>query len=179
MPSISQGPRAPGTAANDASFGSNAWGSVNSVLTENGAGATVSLPGAGSNSNYLKVTNFGFTIPLNAKITGITVEVRRCAQFTQTAKDTRVRIVKGGVIGSQDKSNGADWPGGGAFAYQSYGGVADLWNETWTPAQINASDFGFVIANTWSGSGGAAFLSVDHIRITVHYLAFSDPGLGF
>lgn len=176
---LAQGPRDPATAADDSSFGAKAWGGVNGIFTSGGSAATVSLAGAGDTSHYLVASNFGFTIPLTAKILGIQVDVRRCAQFTQTAKDTRIRLVKGGTIQSADKSNGADWPGGGAFAYQSYGGPTDLWSTTWTPAQINASNFGFALANIWSGSGGAAFLSVDHVRIIVTYFLPSDPGLGF
>ena len=63
--------------------------------------------------------------------------------------DHRVRIIKGGAIGSTDKASGTAWPG--SLAYTTYGGASDLWGETWTASDINASTFGVAISAYGSG----------------------------
>lgn len=60
--------------------------------------------------------------------------------------DNAVRIVKGGSIGSTDKSTGVNWASSDPNSYIRYGGSSDLWGETWTVAQINASDFGIALS---------------------------------
>jgi hypothetical protein len=67
-----------------------------------------------------------------------------------------VRIVKSdGTYGSQNKTTFASFPSPTA-TYDSYGSSGDLWGETWTPADINDTDFGagFVasIAKNQNGS---------------------------
>lgn len=80
------------------------------------------------------------------------------------AKDSRVRIVNGETIGTEDKASASNWPQSDAYA--TYGSNTDLWGETWTVAQINSSGFGVVLSAIGVGSGTAF---VDHIRITVYY----------
>lgn len=116
-------------------------------------------------THYLKATNFGFAIPVGAEIMGIVVEVERKASGASVARDNRVRIVKGGAIGTTDKASASAWPTSDAYA--SYGSDSDLWGETWTRDDINASNFGVAISALALGSGTA---SIDHIRITVYYL---------
>lgn len=94
------------------------------------------------------------------------VEIERKGSSSPGIADNRVRIVKGGSIGTTNKTGGA-WPTSDAYA--TYGADDDLWGETWTPADINASNFGVAI----SAIGEFAFptvASVDHIRITVYYI---------
>jgi MSHA biogenesis protein MshQ len=66
--------------------------------------------------------------------------------------------------------------GAGATTYTTsdvvavHGSPSDLWGTTWTPAQINAVNFGAVFTATKPDSTGAAHvITVDHIQITVHY----------
>jgi large repetitive protein len=169
----SQGPRNPGTGANDAAVGTQAWSNPSNVLTEDGTSATVSLGTlSGASSHYLKATNFGFGIPAGAVIDGIVVEIKRAegAAGSDTIRDQAVRIVKAdGSIGTTNKAaTSTDWPT--TLAYAAYGSASDKWGETWTAADINDADFGAVLQATCSGSFEDA--RVDHIRITVHY---TDP----
>ncbi|MDO8716371.1 MAG: hypothetical protein Q7J73_06140, partial [Dehalococcoidales bacterium] len=94
--------------------------------------------------------------------------------FTYTTagvRDTAVKIVKAdGTFGSTNKADtSTDWPI--ADAYATYGGAADLWDETWTAANINDADFGVMlqaeVPSTFTGS-------VDHMRITVYYTPPTD-----
>jgi len=125
---------------------------------------------ASAQSHYLKATNFGFSIPGGSVITGILVIVTRKESGSNVCKDNRVRIVKGGVIGSTDRANAAEWPTVAAaveYGGDGSGGSTDLWGETWTPADINASNFGMAISALGLTAGGSA--SIDYISITVFY----------
>ena len=118
---------------------------------------------------------------------------------TFSVYDESVKIVKSdGSFGTEDKANKTTrWPS--SDTYFSYGGATDLWSETWTPSDINSSNFGVAIAARSSAFGTTHYLKatnfgfsipagatingilaevekkhssnlyVDHIRITVYY----------
>ncbi len=167
---LSMGPLSPGTGE------SVPWGV--SVDWTNVGGAS------GSDNNYVeswlamgeqthifKATAFGFSVPAGATITGIMVEVERLAgSGIDPLEDALVRIVKNGSVGGEDRSQGLPWPTSDETAV--YGSDGDLWGETWTPADINASGFGFAIAvqNPCSIFCGSAVIPyIDHVGITVLY----------
>jgi hypothetical protein len=160
-----------GTGADDASTGSQAWSNPGNITADDGSVASVTLPGPHDLSHYLKATNFGFAIPAGAIITGIVASVERSSDGVVQI-DSEVRIVKGGVIGSTNKAIGTLIPG--SLTLQDFGGVTDLWGETWTPADINASNFGFVYAGA---EGTFKTISVDQMKITVYYTA--NTGIKF
>lgn len=139
------------------------WSNVSNAGASDNSYATASLT-LNSPTHYLKATNFGFSIPGGSVIEGILVEIEHKESASTVAKDNRVRIVKGGTIGSTDKANAAEWPT--SDTYQEYGAFNDLWGETWSATDINDSGFGVVLSAIGLGTGTA---SVDHIRITVYY----------
>lgn len=170
----SSGPNSPGTLADDSSVGTVAWSNPSNGASSNNSYATAAF-GTNGTSHYLKATNFGFAIPSTATIDGILVGIERSRTGIGggSIKDSAVRIVKGGAIGSTNKgATGTAWPS--ADAYASYGGAADLWGESWTYSDINASNFGVAIsaAMTIDETGNAR---VDHVRVTVYY---TDSGGG-
>lgn len=169
----SSGPNSPGTSADDSSIGGalSIWSNPNNSQASDNSYATCILTGG---THYLKNTNFGFSIPSGATIDGIVVEIERHDNSggLGTTKDNAVRIVKGGTIGSTDKSTGTDWAATDPNTYVSYGGVSDLWGETWTDSDINSSGFGTALS-AQQGSGGPGGASCDHVRVTVHYTASS------
>ena len=63
----------------------------------------------------------------------------------------RISPVKAGVI--IESTNKAADEMIGSLAFQNYGGTADLWGQTWTPAEINDKDFGIAIAYGKNVSG--------------------------
>jgi len=126
---------------------------------------------AGSPSEFLKATNFGFSIPNGAVIEGITASVER-RSVGGTIDDSAVRIVKAGVIGSTDKATFNNWPNTDTTV--QYGGASDLWGDTWTAANINDSGFGFAISVTDNVDAAA----VDHITLTVNYSLCGDNIVG-
>lgn len=166
--SQSQGPRNAATFSNVALTGSaKPWtNAANAATTNNVRATTTNLGGSGgAYSDYLQVSNFGFSIPTNSTILGIVVAVERDDPNGNT-RDYAVRIVKGNVIGATNKSLATAWPT--TDTYQSYGTSVDLWGETWTPADINSANFGFAIA-AQKVAGGAQNGRIDHIQVTVHF----------
>jgi hypothetical protein len=148
--------------------GTVAWTNPGNAGASDNSYATCSLS-ISAQSHYLKATNFGFSIPTEATIAGIVVEIERNGTSPPPPpgiSDNRVRIVKGGTIGSTNKTDG-NWPS--SDAYSTYGADDDLWGETWTPADINASTFGVAISAAGVAIGGTS-ANIDHIRVTVYYL---------
>lgn len=171
------GPLFPGTVAVDASIGhatKGGWTNPSLVMANDGSYAqggsfgSADLPGI---TNYLVATNFGFEIPDGSVIVGIEFEIEKDVSVnTFSAEDHAVRVVRDGVIGETDKG-GTSWFSMSPPVVATHGGSDDLWGETWTPALINASDFGIAIsAEVINGAIAAIFYGrVDYITCSVTY----------
>jgi len=162
----------PRTIAVDTTVGTRPWSSPDNAKTDDAAAAQSSAFGAGTNSNYLKATNFGFEIPSRATIDGILVEVKRRSSnqsSTQYIVDNEVRIVKeDGSIGLTNKADTTTkYPT--SEAYVDYGSLSDVWGETWTAENINDSDFGFAFSINIVQDSGLTIAAVFHIRMTIYY----------
>lgn len=66
------------------------------------------------------------------------------AEF-QAIRDDQIRLVVGGTISGDNKATSADW-GGMTPNSPTYGGASDLWGLSLSPADVNDSDFGMVVA---------------------------------
>lgn len=166
----SQGANSCGTAVNDTSIGTQAWDNPTNIYTSD----NVYAGGTNPNSiiyNYLKATNFGFTIPSGATIDGIKVEVECNGSPAVSAfpKEYSMKIVKGGTIDGTNKANTANTLPQYTDAYITFGGTTDKWGLTWTDSDINASNFGFAFSVSVDWDKAPVAVSVDHIRITVYY----------
>jgi hypothetical protein len=152
----SQGPNYAGAAtATGWSSASNATGTPdNACASSSASGGTLDL------------TNFGFTIPDAATISGITVEVKFAG--TNVGNDgVRVRLLKGGspegntqdiyAISGRSDCSTSDWRTVGSPTYR--------WGISWTASDINAANFGVRLSKL--GTGGTSY--VDSVRITVEY----------
>lgn len=166
----SAGPNAPGAAFNDVTFGTVAWTTPGNAQTSDDTYAQVA-PGSGF-SNYLEATNFNMQVPAAAIVEGIEVNIERRSGVGSIV-DARVRIVKGGVVGATDRSNANAWPT--VDTVVTYGGASDLWGDTWTPSDVNATGFGVALSVTDTVDVAA----VDAITMTVHYtLCSASPRVG-
>ena len=168
------GPNNPSSAdgTSQAGGGTVTWTNPTYIFSSDNNRATAALA-KGVISYYLQATGFGFNIPSDAVIKGIYVEVERSiAEATTYTKDNSIKIIQGGVItGTEHADTTVTWPANNADAYKAYGSSTDLWGLTWTPAQINASNFGVAVQakNTKTGGAYTNTAQVDHIRITVYY----------
>jgi hypothetical protein len=156
----SEGPNSPGTVANDASFGTASWTLPGNAAASDNVYAQAA-PG-GTPSQYLKATDFGFSLPAVAAVRGILVQIEK-RSLGGSVVDARVRIVKNGVVGSAERADAAAWPLSDTVV--DYGGETDLWGETWTVSDINAADFGVAL----SATDAFDTAGVDHISITVFW----------
>jgi hypothetical protein len=167
---LSQGPLPPAAVVDDGSIGGAGWfPASNAILSDN---QYAQAAPAGSPTHYLKATNFGFSIPAPAAILGIEVLVER-KSTSGTIADSRARIVKGGVIGTAERAQPGAWST--TESTVTYGTPSDLWGETWTPADINSTGFGFAL----SVDDSTDLALVDQVRIKVTYsLCASAPAAG-
>ena len=168
----SVGPNSPATTANDTSTGTLNWTSPGNATSSNNADAVASAESA--TTRYLLATDFGFSIDTEATITGIIVEVDKASD--EGCWDAGAYIVKGGLIGGSSSTNrklSGNWPA--SDTYKTHGLFqTDLWGESWSASDINASNFGFAISATLGGDPGTGY--VDHIRITINYTAGAVSG---
>jgi hypothetical protein len=170
---LTQGPNNPATVAAGAcsfSYSSTlAYSPAGNVTTSNNVYASVThCACCDANTNCLTVSNFGFSIPVASVINGITVEIEKRAGFGAVIQDNGLRLMKGGAeAGSNLAAIGVNWPSGDA--YTTYGGCNNLWGTTWTPADINAANFGLYFAAIDYTCGANTQSFIDHIRVTVCY----------
>lgn len=171
-----QGPRFPGTSVSLANAGTSenaeAWVNVGNVGADDGTQATITAATYDSPdiSQLIVASNFGFSIPALATVNGITVEVDR-SNAVGAASDNRIQLAKGttfaDLVGTNKAAAITDWPT--ALAIASYGGAADLWGTTWTPAEVNASSFALFLSV--QADAANTDVGVDFIRVTVDYTA--------
>lgn len=167
--------KSPGTVVDDSSIGVDTWSNPANAISSDNTYATCSVVANYMLSHYLKATNFGFSVPTEATINGILVEFEvKESLGSDKVSSNGVRIVKGGTIGSVNKWDGIEWST--TDTYKSYGSSSDLWGETWTPSDINSSNFGVVLQVSSNSGGGDAY--VDHIQIKVYYTDNSTPVVG-
>jgi hypothetical protein len=181
----SSGPLGPGSAAS-VSFGGSDFNFNNAVNIFSSDDSRATSTGLVSLFNgeteYLQATNFGFSIPSAAIICGIVVEAEKSATGIGTVlgiglsyvSDYSVRLIRNGTVAGNNKASAAHWTG--SESYHTYGGNSDIWGVAWTPADINASNFGIAFS---ANIAGLAMLipnvRIDHIRITVYYMVAILP----
>jgi hypothetical protein len=147
-------------------IGTASWSRASRAISSNNSYATTSLKG--TTSKYLRCLNYGFAIPVTATINGITVNVERKASTANgDSRDAAMRIVKGGTIGTFDRSTTTLYTS--SDITEAHGSATDLWGLNWTVADINAVTFGAAFAAIKPTSGTSQTISVDVISITVDY----------
>lgn len=165
MAQYSQGFGLVQTGAADTSYGTLPWTAPTNITADDGSNAFASGPISGTeDTNYLKGTNVGFTIPADAIIRGIEVRMEKQGSAFGTNRDVVVRLVKAGVPVGLSKDITTNW--GAAPITVTYGNDSNLWGTTWTPAEINSSGFGVVLSARVSAS---LQVDVDYMKIKVHY----------
>lgn len=138
---------------------------VNAGLVD-GQFATQVIAAATTSVDSLIVAAFGLAIPVTATIKGIEVKVTRYASDLGV-EDVLLSLRKAGVtIGTNKAATGVSWPLVNVEGV--YGGPLDMWGTTWTPAQVNAANFG-VEFNAKNVNVAARTALVDAITAVVYY----------
>ena len=168
----------PGAAGDCTSLGGGGanWTNPGNAFSSNDAYATASVDG--STTDPLSCLNYGFSIPLNAIVTGIEVYVERRSDRTANggSRDASLFLVKGGAQVGNNLATATTYTT--ADVVEVHGSPSELWGTTWSPAELNAANFGALFTATKPSGGGAAHtISADHIFITVYYIVpVTAPG---
>jgi len=160
------GPRNPGTASNI--FGGWVWQNPTNILTVGSPYASVQLSDV-FGSSFLQGSNYGFSIPDNATILGIEVIVNKFTSAgSGTIVDASVCLLKNYHVTGVGREDGTTpWPS--SMTVVVYGGPADLWGSTWTPAEINAAGFAVDLSGRGTTSTASRTAYVDYIQVRVTY----------
>ena len=162
-----------GTAADDAAVGTLTWADPsNAVGSGTGSYATVTTEGSSGSeySHYLKVTNYGFSIPAGATINGVQVRIRAVGVVENSGDWAwdKVRLVNdSGTVGTANKATG-NLPTVASLV--TFGGSADTWSGEATAINWNDVDSGAAIAvGTTPAVSGVNTAYLDYVEITVTY----------
>jgi len=178
-PESSEGPNLPGSGVEDQTVGGTEWAAYNNVLTDVPNGDSGDWVGNFAFADavetyYIKATNYSFSIPETATITGIKVDVNCKTGAENLWEDNSVRLVMGGSIVGDDKVKNEALTT--TMENVTYGGTGQLWGLTPTATQINANDFG-VVYSAISTSAGFEYIYVNTIRVIVYYEEAEAKGL--
>lgn len=161
------------TTSNDNSVGSLNFTNTPDAIgsDDNRATSTAVVALFTGNSHYIKVTGFGFTIPSYASICGIKVDIEKRAQgivIGAWIRDNEVKLVKANSVTGTNLAVTGNW--GTSDGITTYGDATNLWGNTLTPADVNASDFGVAISAKFNGLIGIfPSAQIDNVRMTVYY----------
>jgi hypothetical protein len=147
--------------------GTIVWNNPGFITIQDANDSTAILTPVGI-SHYLAATDFGFSIPADAPIVGIQVTIHRRASGSFDVKDHSLRLIKGGVVTGDNRANLVDaWTT--SYVAAAYGNASDLWNEIWSPADINASNFGVALSASNKDTVNGRTARVDFVQISVTY----------
>ncbi len=160
-----------GTAVAAAGTGDSAWNSVAAATGSNAATYAFAEIDNHDYSDHLRLTNYGFNIPSNATITGISVVVNTTGSSSNRS-NPGVYLSKNGTasVGTPPASS-SNWNSGTV----TVGTGSQLWGSTWTPAEINSSSFGTILNVESSQSGGEFRVASAQILVSYTVPVASAP----
>jgi hypothetical protein len=178
---VPTGATSPSTITNSAAAGVVAWSNLANAVSSNNSHASCGITLgvlASAQTHYIQTQGHGLAIPATATVCGIEVRVERHASgllIGSSVKDQTLFLMKAGSPVGTNHASSSAWPGSDAVAV--YGSTSDLWGTTWTPAQINASNFGVQLSALMNAGVVSLFLSanIDAITITVYYTTTTLP----
>lgn len=85
----------------------------------------------------------------------------------RSINDDRLQLLKAGSRVGTNNASSVDRPT--SMTEATYGGSSNLRGTTWTPAEVNANDFGVTLAVLNESNMTSRTASVDYIKITVTY----------
>lgn len=134
-----------------------------------GGGGSGRTPGpGGGGSSYSSGTNTVHTQGYQSGNGSITIVAPEATDIV----DSTVKLVKAGSVVGDNKAKSGQWSMTATTAV--YGSATDLWGTTWTAAQVNASDFGFVLSAVVTN--GTAQLNNAKMYVFYEVSGVSDPG---
>lgn len=159
------GPNRPSATADDTSSGTWSLGSKANLTDSNIETATAGSGTNGFSCYYVVATGYSMGVPAGATINGITVDMYAW-RSGPSGSVTSTYLVKGGTVqtGGSEKHPTVIT----THTHYTLGGSADLWGNTWTDTDVNASNFGLAFQVIGFAMG---YAQVGDITITVDYTA--------
>lgn len=160
-----------GTAVDDSSIGTLTWTDPNNA-TGSGTGDYASIIATASSeyTHYLKLTNFGFSLPAGATIDGVQLQIRNAGIPTGTGffAWNAIKLVNAsGTIGTANKATGTL---NSSFTTSTFGGSADTWAGEASAIDWNDADAGCAISvGTTPTITGDSYLYIDYVQIIITY----------
>ena len=155
----------PGLGSNEDRDGKVAWSNPTNIQAE--ANAAACNVGKTTYSDWLRASQFGFSIPSDATIDGIKVEINRYGGGTNINDSALYLVGADGNNTGDNKASATKWPTSAATA--TYGGATDKWNASPTPTMVNDSDFGVRLSALNISLDWPDDAYVYWIKITVYY----------
>jgi hypothetical protein len=147
--------------------GSVAWSNPSNAQTNDANRATAAGITSGNVSEYLWCTDISAGIPDGATIDGVTVRVTKQASNSR-GLDLSAQLIIDGAADGNDKALSPAWSNG-SDAVSTYGGAADLWGLSLTPAMVNGSAFGFAISGRGNHAIQTTELRIAYVSIQIYY----------
>lgn len=163
-----------GTGANVTGVGTEAWASPGNITADDGSNASGAAAAKDEQMNYLVGSNFGFAIPAGSTIDGIEARLQALdldvsGTDVEAAGITHVIIYKDNSTPGNDLETG-ETPVTLSPANYDYGSSSELWGLSWTPAEINSSNFQLRISMNAGTTGfTAGDPAVDFLAVNVHF----------
>ena len=164
---------------NNAAGGTDPWNNPGNALSDNNSYATMTnaallIGGTVRSSNFLVLRNLNLSVPINAQICGVQVEIRKTSSDNTSSNWTRdldIRLLKNNQItGTNHANTGVNWPT--TETAFTYGTNADLWGTTLNGMDVSSNGFGVAIAIESRAAGlllPTVISYIDAVRIRVYY----------
>ncbi len=118
-------------------------------------------------SHRIMFTNYGFTIPLTASVTGVEFSFSYTSNVTDNSlRDTSVQLLHNGfLVGTAKEANTPFYFGSNTV---TIGGNGELWGVVWDPPSVNSIGFGFDF-KLISQTAGNHLVFDNGASITIYY----------
>jgi hypothetical protein len=117
-------------------------------------------------SRYLDCHNFGFSIPADAVIKGIQVDVTGFCDKNEAVADKEIYLQKNSNLLGSNMASVNLWPT--SVETRTYGGDMELWDYSCNPSDINFTQFG-VFIKLKNTTTLVPTVSIDGVSMTVFY----------
>ncbi len=121
-------------------------------------------------SASLLLRDFGFTVPSNATITGVTVRITRSANFSYI-KDAIVSLLDGDdATGDNLAASSLGWSA--TLQAKTYGGDQELWGRSFSPSFVDSDTFGVgvsMVVSTLDGVPTTPVARIDEVAVSIAY----------
>lgn len=148
----------PSSGANGVTGVGTSWTSPGNITADDGLDATCTAAGTGS--EQLVASGFGFSIPTGATIVGVTLRVEASEHSGGTENLFAQLRTSSGLIGTSK----AAVLNGTTKAIYTYGGTSDVWGATLTTTTVNDSSFGVALQFLTNHQ-----VRIDYVTLAVEY----------